>query len=157
MSLQKYRCQHREKAHTAYVSSPLFSTSKKNTINLTPPLLLQILCSSRKSPYSHTTMKVDTRSQNHPPGDEEKIMTRKQKAEKQEHEQSPNKKPKSEDNNNNNNGNKSNNKSLTDIVAEFDNFCKTTSQHLSIKQMREILEANNANSSGSDDAVVPRW
>ncbi|KAL7595726.1 hypothetical protein Lser_V15G28797 [Lactuca serriola] len=102
-------------------------------------------------------MKVDTRSQNHPPGDEEKIMTRKQKAEKQEHEQSPNKKPKSEDNNNNNNnGNKSNNKSLTDIVAEFDNFCKTTSQHLSIKQMREILEANNANSSGSDDAVVPR-
>lgn len=102
-------------------------------------------------------MKVDTRSQNHPPGDEEKIMTRKQKAEKQEHEQSPNKKPKSEDNNNNNNGNKSNNKSLTDIVAEFDNFCKTTSQHLSIKQMREILKANNANSSGSDDAVVPRW
>lgn len=98
-------------------------------------------------------MKVETRSQNHPPGDEEKIMTRKQKAEKQEHEH-PHKKPKSEDNNNrNNNGS---NKSVAEIVAEFDNFCKATSQHLSISQMREILEANNADSSGSDDAVVPR-
>ncbi|KAL4591713.1 hypothetical protein LXL04_004684 [Taraxacum kok-saghyz] len=94
-------------------------------------------------------MKVETRSQNHPPGDEEKIMTRKQKAEKQEHDQ-PNKKAKSEDNSN---GNK---KPLADIVSEFDKFCKTTSQHLSISQMRKILEANNADSSGSDDAVVPR-
>lgn len=104
--------------------------------------------------YKITELSSRRRRENH----DQKAESRKQKAEKQEHEQSPNKKPKPEDNNNNNNnGNKSNNKSLTDIVAEFDNFCKTTSQHLSIKQMREILEANNANSSGSDDAVVPRW
>lgn len=99
-------------------------------------------------------MKVhDTKSQNHPSGDEDKIMTRKQKAEKQQEHDHPNKKPKSEDNQNGN----ATTKPLADIVAEFDNFCKTTSQHLSIKQMREILEANNADASGSDDAVLPRW
>ncbi|XP_024985759.1 putative poly [ADP-ribose] polymerase 3 [Cynara cardunculus var. scolymus] len=96
-------------------------------------------------------MKVhESKSQNHPSGDEEKIMTRKQKAEKQQ--DHPNKKPKSEDNQNGN----ATTKPLSDIVAEFDNFCKATSQHLSIDQMREILEANNADASGSDDAVVPR-
>ncbi|XP_071700708.1 protein ADP-ribosyltransferase PARP3 [Rutidosis leptorrhynchoides] len=104
-------------------------------------------------------MKVqETRSHNHPPSNEEDkiIMTRKQKAEKQQehdHEHdSPKKKPKSEDTHNGN----SNNKSVTDVIIEFDKFCKTTSQHLSIDQMRQILEANNVETSGSDDAVVPR-
>nr|XP_043613995.1 protein ADP-ribosyltransferase PARP3 [Erigeron canadensis] len=102
-------------------------------------------------------MKVhETRSHDHhPPGDDDEkiIMTRKQKAEKQEQQHS-NKKQKSEEKHN---GNANNNKSLHDVVIEFDKFCKTTSQHLTIQQMREILEANNTDTSGSDDdAVVPK-
>ncbi|GJU79145.1 putative poly [ADP-ribose] polymerase 3 [Tanacetum coccineum] len=94
----------------------------------------------------------EKRSQHH---DEEKIMTRKQKAEKQqEHDEKPNKKPKSEEKHNGNAKNGS--KSVDDIIIEFDKFCKTTSQHLSIQQMRQILEANNVDTSGDDDAVVPR-
>ncbi|PWA56584.1 poly [Artemisia annua] len=93
----------------------------------------------------------ETRSQHH---DEEKIMTRKQKAEKQqEHDEKPNKKAKSEEKHN---GSAKNGKSVDEIIMEFDKFCKTTSQHLSIQQMRQILEANNADTSGDDDAVVPR-
>ncbi|KAI3688110.1 hypothetical protein L1987_81818 [Smallanthus sonchifolius] len=93
-------------------------------------------------------MKVhETRSHNHPPGDEEKIiMTRKQKAEKQEHDH-PTKKPKSED---------ALNGSVNDVITEFDKFCKTTTQHISFQQMREILQANNVDASGSDDTVVRR-
>ncbi|XP_073141391.1 protein ADP-ribosyltransferase PARP3-like isoform X2 [Henckelia pumila] len=84
--------------------------------------------------------------------DEDKVVTRKQKAEGKapEPEQSP-KKAKIENESNQDNG-----KSTEDIKEEFKNFCKSTSEHLSIKQMREILESNDQDSGGSDDAVVPR-
>ncbi|OIT08015.1 PREDICTED: poly [ADP-ribose] polymerase 3 [Nicotiana attenuata] len=98
-------------------------------------------------------MKVHERRGHPHASDEEKKVTRKQKAESksQESGQSP-KKPKTEGDNEQANG-KSN---ATDIAAEFEKFCKATSEHLSIKQMREILEANGRDSSVSDDAVVPR-
>ncbi|XP_057482923.1 protein ADP-ribosyltransferase PARP3 isoform X2 [Actinidia eriantha] len=97
-------------------------------------------------------MKVhETRSHAHSTGDEEKMVTRKQKADatkSHEDEQSP-KKAKSEDEANGG-------KSIGDVAMEFDKFCKATIEYLSIEQMREILEANNLDASGSDDAVVPR-
>ncbi|XP_060169821.1 protein ADP-ribosyltransferase PARP3-like isoform X1 [Lycium barbarum] len=84
----------------------------------------------------------EKRSHSHA-SDEEK--TRKQKAESA---HSP-KKAKTE-------GNDSNGKSSTDdVAAEFEKFCRATSEHLSIKQMREILEANGRDASIADDAVVP--
>ncbi|PIN25417.1 NAD(+) ADP-ribosyltransferase, partial [Handroanthus impetiginosus] len=109
-------------------------------------------------------MKVhETRSHAHSSGNEERMVTRKQKAEA-EAEQSPKKakiedeskakyekKEKAEDENGQENG-----KSTEDIKAEFEKFCKATSEYLSIQRMREILEANGQDSSGSDDAVVPR-
>lgn len=49
-----------------------------------------------------------------------------------------------------------NGKSAADIAKEFEEFCKATSEHLSMKQMREILEANGQGPV-SDDAVVPKW
>lgn len=81
------------------------------------------------------------------------MVTRKQKAESKVHEaeQSP-KKAKSEDDNGKNNG-----KSTSEIAAEFEKFCKATREHLSIAQMREILEANGQDLPDSDDAVVPKW
>ncbi|KAL2511120.1 Poly [ADP-ribose] polymerase 3 [Abeliophyllum distichum] len=98
-------------------------------------------------------MKVhETRSNAHSSGHEEKMVTRKQKAEGKapESEQSP-KKAKTEGENDQTNG-----KSTADIKEEFENFCKETSEHLSIEQMRKILETNGQDSTGSDDAVVPR-
>ncbi|KAM7522518.1 hypothetical protein LguiA_012420 [Lonicera macranthoides] len=56
----------------------------------------------------------------------------------------------------NDNGKASNGKSRDEIAMEFDKFCKSTSEHLSIQQMRDILDANGQDPSGSDDAVVPR-
>ncbi|XP_051113230.1 protein ADP-ribosyltransferase PARP3 isoform X2 [Andrographis paniculata] len=47
-------------------------------------------------------------------------------------------------------------KSTEDVKAEFERLCKVTREHLSIQQMRDILEANGQNAAGSDDAVVPR-
>ncbi|CAA0810685.1 Poly [Striga hermonthica] len=95
-------------------------------------------------------MKVhETRSHAQAPGKEEKMVTRKQKAES-EAGQSP-KKAKMEDEDG-----QPSKKSIEEIKAEFEKFCKATSEHLSIQQMREILEANGQDSSGSDDAVVPR-
>ncbi|KAL6506462.1 Poly [ADP-ribose] polymerase 3 [Orobanche gracilis] len=47
--------------------------------------------------------------------------------------------------------------SIEEIKAEFEKFCKATSEHLTVQQMREILETNGQDSSDSDDAVVPRW
>ncbi|KAL9171429.1 hypothetical protein ABFS82_04G208100 [Erythranthe guttata] len=100
-------------------------------------------------------MKVhETRSQAH--GTDERKVTRKQKAEaKTDAELSP-KKAKIEDENEEENGQGQNGKSIEAIKAEFEKFCKATSEHLSIKQMREILEANGQDSTLSDDAVVPR-
>ncbi|GER36564.1 poly [ADP-ribose] polymerase, partial [Striga asiatica] len=96
-------------------------------------------------------MKVhETRSHAQAPGKEEKMVTRKQKAES-EAGQSP-KKAKTEDEGQDGQPSK---KSIEEIKAEFEKFCKATSEHLSIQQMREILEANGQDSSGSDDAVVP--
>lgn len=46
---------------------------------------------------------------------------------------------------------------MEEIKAEFEKFCKATLEHLSIQQMREILEANGQDAGGIDDAVVPRW
>lgn len=97
------------------------------------------------------------------------MSTRKQKAEakaseaesehspkkaKTENEEKPSASKKEKDENDNG---EENGKSTEEIKAEFEKFCKATSEHLSIQQMREILEANGQNSSGSDDAVVPRW
>ncbi|KAI3450704.1 hypothetical protein Pfo_007369 [Paulownia fortunei] len=108
-------------------------------------------------------MKVhETRSHAHSSGNEERMVTRKQKAEgkttEAEAEQSPKKakiedkeKDKAEDENGQENG-----KSTEDIKAEFEKFCKATSEYLSIQQMREILEANGQDPGASDDAVVPR-
>ncbi|XP_047970392.1 protein ADP-ribosyltransferase PARP3-like isoform X2 [Salvia hispanica] len=46
-----------------------------------------------------------------------------------------------------------NEKSTEEIIAEFEKFCKAMSEHLSLQQMREILEANG----GVNDVVVPGW
>lgn len=87
-------------------------------------------------------------------------MTRKQKAEgkattEAEAEHSP-KKAKIEDDDDDNE-HENGGKSTEDIKEKFDKFCKATSEHLSIPQMREILEANGEDARGADDAVVPRW
>ncbi|GLU19202.1 hypothetical protein SLE2022_354640 [Rubroshorea leprosula] len=101
-------------------------------------------------------MKVETRSQTHGHGhasaDEAKVMTRKQKAEQKsnEGEQAP-KKAKQENENGHHNG-----KSSDDVDVEFAEFCKATSEHLSVEQMRETLEANDQDSSGSDVQVASR-
>ncbi|KAI7982974.1 Protein ADP-ribosyltransferase PARP3 [Camellia lanceoleosa] len=89
----------------------------------------------------------------HSSGDEEKMVTRKQKAEGKTHEDehSPKKsKPKNDDGH-------FNGKSTGDSAAEFDNFCKAVTEHLSVAQMLQILEINGQDSSGSDDDVVARW
>ncbi|KAL8501172.1 hypothetical protein ACS0TY_020650 [Phlomoides rotata] len=111
-------------------------------------------------------MKVhETRPHAHSSGNEEKMVTRKHKGEAKtsegEGEQSSVKKAKVEDEGDglkkeevedeNENG-----KSTDDIKAEFEKFCKATSEHLSIQQMREILEANGQDPGSADDAVVPR-
>nr|POE75731.1 poly [adp-ribose] polymerase 3 [Quercus suber] len=85
-------------------------------------------------------------------GEEEKVMTRKQKAESKENEaeQSP-KKPKSE-----NESGQPNGKDAAEIAAEFEEFCKATKEHLFIQQMREILEANGEDSSSPDSAIVSK-
>ncbi|KAK6119869.1 hypothetical protein DH2020_046394 [Rehmannia glutinosa] len=84
------------------------------------------------------------------------MVTRKQKAEA-ETGQSPKKaKLEDEDEAEDQNGQRASAKSTEEIKAAFEKFCKATSEHLSIQQMREILEANGQDSTGSDDAVVPR-
>lgn len=95
----------------------------------------------------------ETRSHSHPNTEEDKVMTRKQKAENKAHEaeQSP-KKPKSEGDNGHANG-----KSSEDIVAEFEKVCTAVKDNLSTEQMREILEANGQDSSGSDANVLRKW
>lgn len=97
----------------------------------------------------------ETRSHSHThgSGDEEKIMTRKQKAEGKTHEneQSP-KKVKSEDENSRPNG-----KSEADHADEFEEFCKATRESLSIDQMKEILQMNDQDSTGPDYEVASKW
>ncbi|GFQ06085.1 poly [ADP-ribose] polymerase 3 [Phtheirospermum japonicum] len=95
----------------------------------------------------------ETRSHAHGSGKEEKMVTRKQKAAEAEAAQSP-KKAKVEDDEEEQNG--QHKKSTEEVKADFEMFCRATSEHLSIQQMREILEANGQDSTGGDDAVVPR-
>ncbi|XP_060197046.1 protein ADP-ribosyltransferase PARP3-like isoform X3 [Lycium barbarum] len=96
-------------------------------------------------------MKVhETRSQAHAASEEKKV-TRKQKAESKSQDSASPKKAKTEEDAGPEDG-----KSMADIKAEFEKFCKTIIEHLSVKQMREILEANGQHSAGDDDAVVPR-
>ncbi|EEF38513.1 poly [ADP-ribose] polymerase, putative [Ricinus communis] len=95
----------------------------------------------------------ETRSQTHgPAADEGKVMTRKQKAENKGHEgeQSP-KKAKNE-----NDSSHANEKTKTDISKEFEEFSRAIREHLSVSQMREILEMNDQDSSGSDGAVITK-
>lgn len=99
-----------------------------------------------KRPHSHSSSGAE----------EEKMVTRKQKADnKAQHdaEHAP-KKAKSKKNEN---SSQSNGKTIGDAASVFEKFCRTISEHLSIEQMRKILEANGQDTSGSDDAVVPRW
>ncbi|KAJ3675096.1 hypothetical protein LUZ60_004138 [Juncus effusus] len=86
-------------------------------------------------------MKVhETRSKSHASADEEgRMVTR-----------SRNKKPKTNDNE------ESSQKSTKDIASEFAEFCKGVRNHLSIEEMRKILEANDADSAGPDDDVITR-
>lgn len=98
----------------------------------------------------------ETRSHALVSSDEEKVMTRKQKAENktQEATETPPKKTKQE---NNDNGGRANGKRSGDVTAEFEEFCKSIEGQLSVEQMREILELNGQDSSGSDVAVVTKW
>ncbi|XP_062171215.1 protein ADP-ribosyltransferase PARP3 [Alnus glutinosa] len=100
-------------------------------------------------------MKVnERRSHGRTSGEEEKvIMTRKQKAEsnEQDAEQSP-KKSKTDQNDDG----QPNGKSAADVAAEFEEFCKAIRDHLSIQQMREILEANGQDTSGPDGAIISK-
>uniref|UniRef100_A0A1S4AKM5 Poly [ADP-ribose] polymerase n=1 Tax=Nicotiana tabacum TaxID=4097 RepID=A0A1S4AKM5_TOBAC len=97
-------------------------------------------------------MKVhETRSQAHTASEKRK-MTRKRKAETKSQDSASPKKAKTEEDNG-----QEGEESMVDIRVEFEKFCKAIAEHLSIKQMREILEANGQYSSCDDDAVVPRW
>lgn len=95
----------------------------------------------------------ETRPHVHAPGEEEKVMTRKQKAESKAHEveHSP-KKAKVENEDGHVNG-----KTVPDVAEEYDEFCKATSEHLPLEQMKEILEANGLDSSGTDLEITRRW
>ena len=42
-------------------------------------------------------------------------------------------------------------------TKEFTDFCKALREHLSLEDMRKILEANEQDAYGSEDAVVASW
>jgi poly [ADP-ribose] polymerase 2/3/4 len=42
-------------------------------------------------------------------------------------------------------------------AREFAEFCKAIGERLSLEDMRKILQANEQDASGLEDAVVPRW
>ena len=100
-------------------------------------------------------MKVhETRSHAHASGNEEKIMTRKQKAESKGHEaeHSPKKFRAENDDDAHTNG-----KSAAEVAAEYDDFCKAINEHLSVDQMRQVLQVNGLDSSGSDLEITRIW
>ncbi|KAF3618000.1 Poly [ADP-ribose] polymerase 3 [Capsicum annuum] len=110
---------------------------------------------SRKSFFRISEKKLvhEKRSHTHASDEEKKVNTRKHKAEA---EQEP-KKQKIDEGGGDDNGQATNaNSHVADVAAEFEKFCRATREHLSIKQMREILEANVRDSSIADEAVVPR-
>ena len=96
-------------------------------------------------------MKVhETRSHAHGMGEEEgKMTTRKQKAEARVHETEKNKKAKPAET--------ERVKSVEGFARDFPDFCKAVSQHLSIEDMRKLLEANAQEASGSDEDLLFRW
>ncbi|KAJ4847116.1 Poly [ADP-ribose] polymerase 3 [Turnera subulata] len=78
-------------------------------------------------------------------------MTRKQKAESKAHEgeQSPKKVKNENDQDGRKNG-------KTDTEKEYGEFCKAIREHLSVAQMREILQMNGQDSSGTPGTVISR-
>ncbi|KAM0939701.1 putative NAD(+) ADP-ribosyltransferase [Dioscorea sansibarensis] len=104
-------------------------------------------------------MKVhETRSQTHSSAEEEgKTGTRRQKTKSRGHEgDHPSSKNKKAKVSNNENG-KDGGKSIPEVAdKEFDEFCKVMKERLSIEEMRRILEVNDQDPSGPDDAVVTR-
>ncbi|KAL6537916.1 Poly [ADP-ribose] polymerase 3 [Orobanche hederae] len=112
-------------------------------------------------------MKVHETRSSHGHGKEEKMVTRKQKAAEGQTEaeaaQSSPKKAKLEDEDDDlhqqdqsDDRKSQRTRSTEEVKTEFEKFCKATSEHLTVQQMREILETNGQDSGGSDDAVVPR-
>lgn len=95
----------------------------------------------------------ETRSQAHSAGEERKLM-RKQQVESNSQESPSHKKAKTEEEEKE--AEEEDTGQKDGIRAEFEKFCKTITENLSVKQMREILEANGQYSKGDDDAVVPR-
>lgn len=101
--------------------------------------------------YGHVQVH-ETRSHSHAPVEEDKVMTRKQKAENKAHEseQTPKKAKAESDNNNGNPNGKSSSQ-------EFEDFCKAINEHLSVSQLREVLESNGLDSSGPDHVIIRKW
>ncbi|XP_049379840.1 protein ADP-ribosyltransferase PARP3-like [Solanum stenotomum] len=91
----------------------------------------------------------EKRSHSHASDEEKKVTTRKHKAEA-----APKKSKIANEGEDNDKVN--GRSSVADVAAEFEKFCRETREHLSIKQMREILEANARDASIADEAVVPR-
>ncbi|KAI4340457.1 hypothetical protein MLD38_025289 [Melastoma candidum] len=96
------------------------------------------------------------------PMDDDKIMTRKQKAEQQkaasqQQQQSP-KKPRQDNNNGRQPDRKSSNEqsSSRDFPEDYKELRKATEENLSVDQMREILQANDQDGSGSDGLVITK-
>ncbi|KAJ4828054.1 Poly [ADP-ribose] polymerase 3, partial [Turnera subulata] len=91
----------------------------------------------------------ETRSQAHAASGEGRMMTRKQKAESKAHEgeQSPKKVKNENDQDGRKNG-------KTDTEKEYGEFCKAIREHLSVAQMREILQMNGQDPSGTPGTVI---
>lgn len=85
----------------------------------------------------------------HPSGEEEKMVTGKQKAHDTEH---ASKKAKSE----NEGQGHANEKSRADITADFDKFCKATGRTSQLNKCAKYWMPIAKTQEGSDDAVVPR-
>ncbi|MQL76103.1 hypothetical protein Taro_008479 [Colocasia esculenta] len=77
------------------------------------------------------------------------MATRKQKAESKALEAERNKKPKPMDAENGKTAGQ-------DIMREFEELCKATRQHLSVEDMRKLIQANDQDSSGPDHEVIVR-
>jgi poly [ADP-ribose] polymerase 2/3/4 len=47
-------------------------------------------------------------------------------------------------------------KKKMDVMDEFEEFCKGVPNHLTVVEIRKILEANDQDPTGPDEAVIPR-
>lgn len=90
-------------------------------------------------------------------GSEDQKMTRRKHKTDTSHESGEKHADKKAKSDNGNDSKRNGNLDRETVTAEFEKFCKEISDHLSIEQMRNILEANGRGWTGSDDAVVPRW